>query len=324
MNRRIVPLKQGLVLLCCAALMLGCAGCMSFGENVGDEKLPRVPDHLSRSEEGIPILKVYNTATETIEEMDLESYIMGVVAGEMRNNWPMEALKAQAILARTFTMKFLSEKDSRYAGADISTDIHEAQAYDADAINDRVREAVNDTRGKVMTADGEFTHAWFHAHAGGKTELPTKALEYNSDPAYLRVVDSPDSEKAPEEVKLWKASFTMEEVREACRAVGVELDDIHSFEIGERGESGRVVSFIVNGREVSAPSFRLNIGASRLKSTLIESISVDADGVSFTGSGFGHGTGMSQWGAYAMAEEGKDAEEIIGHYYNGVELAELW
>ena len=320
MNRKFVFL-----LVCCAMLLVLCTGCMAFEDAATANALPEIPERLHRSSDGVPILKVYNTKTETVEEMDLETYIMGVVAGEMRNDWPMEALEAQAILARTFTMKFLTEKSSQYEGADISTDIHEAQAYDADAVNDRIREAVNETRGEVMVADGAFTHAWFHAHAGGKTELPSKALEYNTDPSYLRVVESPDSGQAPEEVKRWTAKFSFDEVRAACKAVGVQVGDIQSFEIGEKGRSGRAVNFLVNGKKtVSAPSFRLKIGASELKSTLIDSISISDDGIEFSGSGFGHGVGMSQWGAYGMAQEGRDAEDIIEHYYSGVEIEELW
>ena len=324
MNRKTGFLKRFLLLLCTAALMLSCTACMGTEEASSDGKVPAIPERLERNEDGVPLLKVYNAATETVEEMDLETYLMGVVAGEMRNDWPIEALKAQAILARTFTMGFLSTKTSQYEGADISTDIHEAQAYNADAINDRIREAVNETRGIVMTADGEFTQAWFHAHSGGKTELPTKALEYTSDPSYLKVVDSPEPEEAPEEVKRWKASFTLDEVKKACADAGVQVESIQSFEIGEKGESGRAVSFLVNGKSVSAPAFRLHIGASKLKSTLIDAVSLDKDSVTFTGSGFGHGAGMSQWGAYAMAKDGKSAEDIVEHYYSGVNLMELW
>ncbi|MBQ8505990.1 MAG: SpoIID/LytB domain-containing protein [Clostridia bacterium] len=327
MNLKSGFLKKMLLLLCCAALVLGCTACMNAAEEQPASTsggVPEIPERLEKNGDGVPVLKVYNAETETIEEMDIETYIMGVVGGEMRNDWPVEALKAQAILARTFTMQFLSTKTSQYEGADISTDIHEAQAYNADAVNDRIREAVNATRGIVMAANGEFTQAWFHAHSGGKTELPTKALEYSTDPSYLKVVDSPESEQAPEEVKRWTAEFTLDEVREACEGVGVKLDGIESFEIGEKGESGRAVTFLVNGEEVSAPSFRLHIGASKLKSTLIDGITLNENGITFTGSGFGHGAGMSQWGAFGMAEEGRSAEEIIEHYYTGVELQEHW
>lgn len=326
MELRSAFLKKLLLLMCCAAIAVSCAACASAAKAPDQAKgdVPKIPERLERNENGVPLLKVYNAATESVEKMDIETYLMGVVAGEMRNDWPIEALKAQAILARTFTMQFLSSKKSQYEGADISTDIHEAQAYDADAVNERVREAVNDTCGVVMTANGDFTQAWFHAHSGGKTELPTKALEYSTDPGYLKSVDSPDSEQAPDEVKRWTAKFTMDEVLQACADAGVQLDSIDSLEIGKTGESGRAVTLLVSGKEVSAPSFRLHIGASKLKSTLIEAVSIDEGGVTFVGSGFGHGVGMSQWGAYGMAEDGKSAEEIIEHYYSGVDLMELW
>lgn len=327
MNRKPTFFRRMLAALCCLALILSLSGCMGTNESNDADKadVPEIPERLSRNADGVPVLKVYNTASETVEEMDLESYIMGVVAGEMKNTWPIEALKAQAILARTFTMKFLTTKTSGYEGADISTDVQEAQAYDADAINDRIREAVNETRGIVMVADGDFTQAWFHAHSGGKTELPTKALDYSEDPPYLKIVESPESDQAPEEVQNWTASFSLEQVRQACADAGVSVDAIENFEIAEYGESGRAVTFLVNGQsEVSAPTFRLQIGASELKSTLIRSIEINGDEITFTGSGFGHGVGMSQWGAHQMADEGKTAEEIVMYYYSGVDLVELW
>lgn len=327
MNRKPTFFRRMLATLCCLALILSLSGCMGTNESNDADKadVPEIPERLSRNADGVPVLKVYNTASETVEEIDLESYIMGVVAGEMKNTWPIEALKAQAILARTFTMKFLTTKTSGYEGADISTDVQEAQAYDADAINDRIREAVNETRGIVMVADGDFTQAWFHAHSGGKTELPTKALDYSEDPPYLKIVESPESDQAPEEVQNWTASFSLEQVRQACADAGVSVDAIENFEIAEYGESGRAVTFLVNGQsEVSAPTFRLQIGASELKSTLIHSIEINGDEISFTGSGFGHGVGMSQWGAHQMADEGKTAEEIVLYYYSGVDLVELW
>ena len=144
----------------------------------------------------MPILKVYDVENEAVSQMDIETYVMGVLAGEMKNDWPEEALKAQAILARTFVLKFIETKDSKYEGADISTDVSEAQAYSEADINDRVRAAVEETRGLVMSYEGELVQAWFHAHAGGKTELPSVSLEYKeADPPYLAATDSPDSEE---------------------------------------------------------------------------------------------------------------------------------
>lgn len=317
-------LKCGLVFSLCVSLAAVCAGCMSTQTTDTASQIPEIPSRLSQTDDGTPILKVYKTDSKETEEMDIETYLMGVVAGEMKNTWPMEALKAQAILARTFTMKFVSDKTSSYDDADISTDVTEAQAYNAEAVNDRIREAVSETRGMVMIADGEFPYAWFHAHSGGMTELPSKALEYKEDPGYLTSVKSYEPDDAPEDVQSWTAEFTLDAVQQACKGAGVETGRIESFEIGEVGESGRAVSFLVNGKEVSAPAFRLQIDASKLKSTLIQSVDIRGDKITFSGSGFGHGVGMSQWGARNMADEGKNAEEIIRHYFTGVDIVELW
>lgn len=321
MIRILLMLKKSLLIVFCLLIAMSFCGCMP-AEN--SSNLPEIPARLSQNNDGVPMIDVYDAEKKKVESTDLETYVMGVVAGEMRNDWPVEALKAQAILARTFTMKFLTDKTSRYDNADISTDVQEAQAYNAADVNPRVRDAVNKTRGTVMTYDGEFVNAWFHAHSGGRTELPHLALEYSDDPEYLRVVDSRESEDAPDSVKKWTAEFSKDEVRKACLASGTEIDKVESVKIGKTGDSGRAATLMINGKEVSAPSFRLQIGADRLKSTLIDKIEINGDHVTFSGRGFGHGVGMSQWGAYAMAKEGESAESIIRHFFSGVELNQLW
>jgi stage II sporulation protein D len=329
MIRKVISLIGALLLL--SGMM---AGCMRAGEEKAVESkvpetqasgAPEIPKKLERDEGGVPILDVYVMDSRKTERMDLETYLKGVVAGEMKNDWPLEALKAQAILARTYTLNFLSTKKSQHSDADISTDIKEAQAYDADAVNDRVKQAVNETRGVVMSVKGELPTAWFHAHAGGVTELPTVALDYKEkNPSYLAVVSSPDSDKAPDDVKNWTATFTAAEVGETCAALGVETGSARTVELGEKGKSGRAKELVVNGKPVSAPSFRIKIGSTKLKSTLIDSVSVEGGKVVFKGKGFGHGVGMSQWGAYGLAESGATAQSIVGHYYQNVDFVDLW
>ena len=124
------------------------------------------------------MLSVYDVKSETLETLSVEDYLPAVLAGEMAGDWPLEALKAQAILARTFVLQFVSQKESMYDGADISTDIKEAQAYDAAGVNARIREAVKETRGEVLNAGGELPYAWFHAHSGGLTARAKEGLEY--------------------------------------------------------------------------------------------------------------------------------------------------
>lgn len=286
--------------------------------------IPAIPDKLDM-ENGTPLLTVYVAQADSYQDMDIESYVQGVLAGEMRNDWPMEALKAQAILARTFVLKFVGEKDSKYPQADISTDISEAQAYDESAINERIIRAVEETRGMVLSNGGELPYAWFHAHSGGKTELAKAGLEYaEAEPDYTQIVESVESDKAPTTVKNWNARFTTREVGEACAAAGVQTGAVESISIGETGGSGRAVTLIVNGMTVSAPALRLQLDSTKFKSTMLSEVSVQDGEVIFRGSGYGHGVGLSQWGAYGMAEDGKNAEEIIGHYFRNVEIVQLW
>ena len=154
------------------ALLL-CTGCASRGTQADKPALPRmentpaktrgktaaelVPDRLERNAQGVPVLRVYDTENGRVEALSMEDYLPAVLAGEMAGDWPLEALKAQAILARTFVLQFVSQKESMYEGADISTDIKEAQAYDASGVNERIRQAVSETRGIVLNA-GAYTH----------------------------------------------------------------------------------------------------------------------------------------------------------------------
>ena len=171
-----------LPLLLCLLLLSGCRA--SVPKDFSAEVLP------SPSAEP-PRLLVYVTSEEAVIPMAFEDYVAGVVAGEMPNNWPIEALKAQAILARTFVLKFVTEKDSRYPGADISTDITEAQAYDAAAVNDRVLQAVQETAGQILlTADGQLPYTWFHSHSGGITETAKDGIDWQGEePPYVKAAE---------------------------------------------------------------------------------------------------------------------------------------
>lgn len=325
------------------ALLQGCASSADTvvpqttpeGTMVKGGKVAWPEDKLENGSDGTPLLKVYVVDDRKVESVDVETYVQGVLAGEMKNDWPLEALKAQAILARTFVLKFVDEKQSKYEGADISTDIEEAQAYDAGAVNDRIRQAVEETRGLVLSADGELPYAWFHAHSGGMTELAVSGLGWNKDePGYTQVVESrePDTVENEKDAKTladaqtWEASFTADEFAAACSKQGVEvsLSAGTALEVGERGEGGRAVSIKVDGKTVNATELRIALGSTKMRSTLLTSLKTDGSAVRMAGKGYGHGVGMSQWGAYAMAQEGSKAEEIVKHYFKDVEVVKIW
>lgn len=314
-------------LLLLATLIL--TGCRAAGNTEKEEAQipfePDLPDTIRVDENGIPLLDVYVVDDEKIETMGIEEYLQGVLAGEMQNDWPLEALKAQAILARTFVIRFLSEKESKYPGADISTDVEEAQAYNAAGVNERIRAAVDETRGMIVCYENEPIYAWFHSHAGGQTAKAEEGLSYRDQAPYTQSVKSSESDKADAEAKEWTASFDASEVKNAARECGVKIEEeIHSVIMGEMGESGRVKTIRLNDTDVPANELRIALGSTKMRSTMLLSVSLENGKVNMQGRGYGHGVGMSQWGAYAMAEDGKSAEEIIHYYFNNVDIVQKW
>lgn len=336
-------MKRNIGVLCaallCAALLTSCASnaesvpapSPTQGEQRAQVSWPK--DKLELDENGVPRLDVYVTEEEAVRHMELETYVQGVLAGEMKNDWPLEALKAQAILARTFVLKFVEEKKSRYPDADISTDIEEAQAYNVEAVNDAIRQAVEETRGQVLSFRGELPYAWFHAHSGGTTELAKAGLGWEKDePGYTQSVqgNEPDAGGDSQELKdaqAWEAGFPFEEFESALSSLGVELDLTPDSQItvSERGASGRAITLSVDGQPVNAASLRIALGSTKMRSTMLTSLTLGQNGsVHMAGRGYGHGVGMSQWGAYGMAEAGKSAQDIVRHYFRGVTVETLW
>ncbi len=287
---------------------------------------PPIPEAISQGENKEPRLKVYLTEGQRVEEMNFEDYVVGVLAGEMSNDFPMEALEAQAILARTFVMEFITEKgQSKYEGAHVSTDIEEAQAWNAKEVNEKVTKAVANTRGQVLLHNGKYVKSWFHAHAGGMTATAKVGLGYEEEePPYIQAVESPDSKEAPSEDANWTATFSKGEIQAAMQKVGKKPVDFNNIEIVDKGPSGRAAELKIGDQTVQAATFRVALDSTKMKSTKLESISVAGDKVTMAGTGYGHGVGMSQWGAYQMAKDGKKYKDIINHYFKNVEIVTLW
>jgi len=264
-----------------------------------------------------PTISVYIVASGRTVWLKLEDYITGVVAGEVVNTWPAEALKAQAVVARTFIMQKLEAKDRSKYGTNASTDTTEYQAYRPSAINSAIRSAVRSSRGMILTYNAKPVYAFFHSCSGGMTATALEGLNFKQAPTpYLRpVADGPCS--TPNDT--WKATFTASEVGRAagtgpCRAVTIT----------SRGPSGRAVMFSVNGKEVRAIDLRLRLGPNRMKSTLITGLSMSGGRVVMSGNGWGHGVGMSQWGAHDRALAGSTYEQIVKLYYPGTQIEKIW
>ncbi|HML32789.1 SpoIID/LytB domain-containing protein [Sporomusa sphaeroides] len=318
MNRKIIVC---LVLL--GVLSLALIGCSSPQKK---PETPPTPAPQQATQQQEPDITVFMHETGEKKTMKMEEYLAGVVAGEMKNDWPVEALAAQAIIARTFTLEAMETKGGvPERGTQASTDIKEFQAYNAKAVNDNVKKAVQMTRGMVLTYQGKPIKGWFHASAGGITATAKEGLNYReAEPPYIESVQSPD-ELAPADIKNWTIVFPKEAVMAAMAKMGKKVNDISSIEITQKGPSGRAVMLRVNREvEVSGPELRVALDSTKLKSMLLDKIEVGEENVTFAGKGYGHGVGMSQWGANRMAKDGKKPEEIVTHYFKGVKVEKRW
>jgi stage II sporulation protein D len=260
--------------------------------------------------------------------MPLEDYLTGVVAGEMDPHWPFETLCAQAILARTFTLeRMLSMGGVPQRGTDASTDVREFQAYDADRINETVKKAIQETRGQIAVHKGYLIKAWFFADAGGITAASAiEGLAYDKVPSpYIHSVSDPGFDITTEENKKWQATFALREIRDKIQSIsGRDPGAITTMRIAEKGPSGRVMKFQFDSVVIGGPALRLALGGETLRSLLITNISVSGGSAVITGKGYGHGVGMSQWGARALAEQGKTAQEIIHYFFKDVEILQQY
>lgn len=319
MNRKIIVC---LVLL--GALSLALVGCNTAPQK--KPEMPQTPAPQQTSQQKEPDIVVFMHETGEKKTMKMEEYLAGVVAGEMKNDWPVEALAAQAIIARTFTLEAIETKGGvPERGTQASTDIKEFQAYNAKSVNDNVKKAVQMTRGMILTYQGKPIKGWFHASAGGITATAKEGLNYReAEPPYIQSVQSPD-DLAPADVKNWTIMFPKEDIIAAMAKMGKKVNDISSIEITQKGPSGRAVMLRVNREvEVSGPELRVALDSTKLKSMLLDKIEVGEENVTFAGKGYGHGVGMSQWGANRMAKDGKKPEEIVTHYFKGVKVEKRW
>lgn len=237
----------------------------------------------------------------------LEEYLAHVVSAEMPEDYPEEALKAQAVAARTYTLyKREHGGCARHPEADVCAEAACCQAWRREAL-EAARRAVEATRGEYLCYQGKPILAVYHACAGGRTEDVEQV--FSQSLPYLRGVDSPGEEDAPQ-YRGW-ALFTREQL---TALLGTAANEV---QILERSASGRVLTARVGEQVFSGSRLRALLS---LPSTRF-SVSETEEGWLFEATGSGHGVGMSQVGAAAMARRGSGYREILTWYYTGVELA---
>jgi len=275
-----------------------------------------------------PTISMFVNETGQKKQIKMEDYVAGVVAAEMEPTWPVNALAAQAILARTFALENMkSGRVRQLHGTDVSTSINESQAYNPSRISKQVRQAVANTRGKVITYQGNYVKAWFNACDGGVTASAAEGLSYTKTPTpYLRagIKDNCLAVTTPQN-RAWEARIPLEQVRAAVQKIsGKDPGAITSVRIAQKGPSGRAQTLQIGSANIGAPALRLTLGSELVRSTFLTGATIEGDQLVLKGKGFGHGVGMCQWGAKKLAEQNYTPENIIKYYYKGITIQNLW
>lgn len=261
---------------------------------------------------------IKNSDTKEEKELDLEEYIIGVVAGEMPASFHEEALKAQAIAARSYALYKINTSNASY---DLVTDItnqvyitnsqmQEKWQEDYNYYYDKIKKAVSDTKNLVMEYDGEVISAYYFAMSNGSTEDVSLVFGENRD--YLNSVDS----SWDENVKNFEVTVEINK-EDFCNKLNIDCSNIVINNIN-RSSTGRINTININNKEFKGTDIRSLLG---LRSTDFD-IKI-TETIQITTRGYGHGVGMSQYGANEMAKSGYNYEEILKHYYQDVNIVQI-
>lgn len=259
--------------------------------------------------------------------VELEEYLLGVVAAEMPATFQLEALKAQAVAARTYALYTLERgqplPDTQ--GAVLTTDHRTAQAWtsreafwerwgpeEATVRWRRIAQAVGSTHGEVLTYGGALIQAVYHSSSGGHTE--NSENYWSGSAPYLRGVPDPYDAVSPHRNE--RASFAVSALYSRLGVPVPVAGGALSIAVVDRYPSGRVKTVQVGDELLSGRQLREALG---LRSSMFR-IEVEGDWVTIVQDGYGHGIGMSQYGAEGMAREGYTYDQILGYYYTGVQL----
>lgn len=276
-------------------------------------------------------IKLLHTKTGEVEEVQIDDYLVNVVSAEMPATFEVEALKAQAVVARTYTIYKANSK--KHENADICDDSSCCQAWiskddrfarweeDKRESNwSKIQDAVNQTKGIIITYGNQPINAFFHSNSGGVTETATNVWG-GGDYPYLQVVETAGEEgytQYASEVQLTRDDL-LNKLKENYADISINFDNPEEIKILELTESGRVKTVKFGNHNISGTEARTLLG---LKSTNFE-IKQENNLITFSVKGYGHGVGMSQTGADAMAKSGSTYEDIIKHFYVGVEIKDV-
>lgn len=267
------------------------------------------------------VIRVKDVSADKIVEVPFEEYVKGVLAGEMPTSFELEALKAQAVAARSYALIQMKKNESK--DYDVVNTV-DNQVYLSDEtlkekwkdeyvskVN-KLKTAVTETKGEYLTYNGEIAETLFFSTSTGKTENSEEV--FSSKVPYLRSVVSTWDESSPAYEDT--ASF---DLKDFYNKLGLEYSDKISFEVLEKTSTGRNKKVKINGVEFNGRDVATKL---KLRSNYFDIIQ-NNDKVTITTKGFGHGVGMSQYGALGMAKEGYTYDKILKHYYQGTEIKKI-
>jgi stage II sporulation protein D len=256
-----------------------------------------------------------------INELPVEDYLAGIINSEISSQWPIEAVKAQAVVARSYAIfQMKARKDMPYQLESTVMD----QVYDGyDGEDSRAVRGVRETAGEVLTYQGKVIQAFFHSSCGGHTEASDKVWSV-AEP-YLKGVTCKYCLASPS--VRWEKTIPLEKLEALLRKGGYNVRDICGIIPLSRDESDRIVSMCIlysgGSKNISAVDFRKTIGYGVIRSTDFD-VRISGEDAVFSGKGYGHGVGLCQWGAEKRAEEGFNYREILSYYYPGTTLEKLY
>jgi len=281
-----------------------------------------------------PQINIHNHETGKTQKMDIEEYLCGVLSGEMPSDFSMEALKAQAVAARTYVMYNQENGASKHKGSAVCTDYTHCQEYKSESelkelkgedwIKDsypKIKQAVNETKGHIITYDGEPILPLYFSTSSGKTENSEEV--FSAEYPYLRSVDSPYDKYAPKYASTLKISNKdlVSKLKNAYSDIDISQNNLSSqIKILNRSAGGSVEKIKLGNKELTGRDIRniLNLNSANFE------IEFNENFIDFVVKGYGHGVGMSQWGAQGMAEEGYKYYEILCHYYKDTTIKDLY
>ena len=287
-------------------------------ENVQED--PDAPAVLPESGKAVTIL-----IDGELQEMDLNEYLWGVVAAEMPASFELEALKAQAVAARTYSLNKAGQA-ANHPEADLCTDHTCCQAWiarekaqanwgdNAQTYTDKITRAVAETNGEVALYEGALISALYHSSSTDTTQ--DAVAVWGGNVPYLKSVPSPEGEEVPDyhSTVTYPSQECKDRILSAKPEAVLEGDPANWFTNAVYSDGGSVLTIDLGGVTVSGHEAR-TIFDLRSASFTVETT---PDSVTFSVTGYGHGVGMSQYGANAMAAEGKTYQEILQHYYTGI------